>query len=177
MMSVVPLPFRVLFLDFDGVLNSRAWFTAERRDGKDSNLGDIDPAAVARLQRIVDETGASIVISSTWRLLHKKLVLQSLLSRRGLRARIAGVTPAIPDKDRGDEIQAWLNVANLMPEKQRPCGIAILDDDSDMAHLLPWLVRTPFELGLTDYYAAQAIEMLSRPPPVLRTTHAKDGGG
>jgi len=158
-------PFRIIFLDIDGVLNSRRWFVANRFDeGKQSTLGELDPEAVARVQTLVDRTGASVVISSTWRLLYRKLTLQSILARAGLKARLAGTTPAHPRDVRGDEIQAYLNVANLVPT-QRPAGIVILDDDSDMAHLAPWLVQTTFADGLMDEHVEQAIEVLQRPAP------------
>jgi len=55
-------PFRIIFLDIDGVLNSRRWFVANRFDeGKQSTLGELDPEAVARVQTLVDRTGASVV--------------------------------------------------------------------------------------------------------------------
>lgn len=163
-------PFRIIFLDIDGVLNSHDWW--KRRPHQDNRPhNEIDPDAVARVQRLVDETGASVVISSTWRLLHKKLALQSLLSAKGLRARIAGVTPALPKREeRGYEIQAYLDVANLLPEPHRPAGVVILDDDSDMVHLAPWLVKTHFDRGLTDWEVERAKEVLTQPPPPVRVS-------
>lgn len=165
-------PFRVIFLDIDGVLNSHDWWKRRPEKG-DRPHNEIDPDAVARLQRLVDETGASIVISSTWRLLHKKPVLQMLLNAKGLKTLISGVTPAIPNKERGDEIQRWLDMANLLPAAQRPVSIVILDDDSDMAHLAPWHVKTYVDRGLTDWEVERAKEMLARPAPPVRDRTAK----
>uniref|UniRef100_A0A7S4B6R3 Uncharacterized protein n=1 Tax=Chrysotila carterae TaxID=13221 RepID=A0A7S4B6R3_CHRCT len=50
----------VVFLDVDGVLNSRA--TRENGDH------DPHPALVAELARLVNECHAHVVLSSTWRL-------------------------------------------------------------------------------------------------------------
>lgn len=52
---------KVIFLDIDGVLNCVS--TKERFDG----FIGIDPEKVLTFKRLVDETGASIVLSSTWR--------------------------------------------------------------------------------------------------------------
>jgi hypothetical protein len=67
----------IIFLDFDGVLNSRPFFAnriAEARIELYETLGeaaDSDPANVAELERLVQATGASIVISSSWRHCHR----------------------------------------------------------------------------------------------------------
>ena len=45
----------------------------------------------------------------------------------------------------------------------QPDVFVILDDDSDMAHLMPRLVRTSFDAGLTWEHANAAIAMLSTP--------------
>jgi hypothetical protein len=59
---------KVIFLDVDGVLNSRGkWAGCDLANLTDSGTR-IDPLAVARLKRIVDATDAKIVVSSTWRL-------------------------------------------------------------------------------------------------------------
>jgi hypothetical protein len=64
----------VLFLDIDGVLNSGAWVTAAcagqgaiTRWSLDLARRCLDPARCERLQRVCDETGASLVIVSGWR--------------------------------------------------------------------------------------------------------------
>lgn len=54
---------KIIFLDIDGVLNS-VLFEAEQKAGDDSR---IDSTRVKLLSEIVERTGASIVLSSTWR--------------------------------------------------------------------------------------------------------------
>lgn len=153
----------LLFLDIDGVLNSHAWFAAS--PPTDRMLGHLDPTACALVQKLCEESGASIVVSSTWRLLHKVPALTSMLGARGITAPIVGVTPALndPGRQRGDEIQLWLDRTTLDVS-----GIAIVDDDSDMAHLAPWHVRTHFDRGLTQWECDLLKHVMSGAAPAKR---------
>ena len=54
---------KVIFLDIDGVLNSGAY--DRRRNWNE--LTDIDESRLPLVKQIVDQTGAVIVLSSTWR--------------------------------------------------------------------------------------------------------------
>ena len=58
-------------------------------------------------------------------------------------------------KKRGIEIQTWLD-ENPGVEK-----FIILDDDSDMVHLMPHLLQTDGEFGLTNEIADKAIKRLN----------------
>lgn len=159
----------LIFLDIDGVLNSDTWFASLGRE-PNGNVDDIDPSAVRRLNSLVERTDAKIIISSTWRLFYRRPALQSILSRCGLKSRIAGVTPTVPNGVRGDEIQSWLNVSNLIPGAYSPTGMVILDDDADMAHLSPWLVRTSAHVGLTEEDVDRAVDVIRRP---MQTVYRK----
>ena len=53
---------KVLFLDFDGVLNSYAYL---RRCGEPGLC--LDPDRLALLRQIIDATGAKIVLTTSWR--------------------------------------------------------------------------------------------------------------
>lgn len=154
---------KVIFLDIDGVLNHADWLTEHRNFG----LDHLDPAAVARVQRICDATGAHVVISSTWRLVYSLGRLRDMLYERGLRARVVGETPHLPAQERGDEIQLWLDRTPARRGWELD-GIVILDDDRDMRHLDPWLVRTAFATGITDADVERAVEMLSRSMPARK---------
>lgn len=149
----------ILFLDVDGVLNSRRFFVnrydGANPDGMTWEEAQIDAAAVEILNRILRETAADVVISSTWRLMHRLPDLRGILRRRGLVGRIIGRTPDLNDKPRGLEIQAWLDT-----QREQPPTFCIVDDDEDMAHLSHRLVRTSFEHGLTDAEASRMIAML-----------------
>lgn len=53
---------KIIFLDFDGVLNSVSYCRLHREPGV-----LLDPARMALLRRIVDATGAEIVLSTSWK--------------------------------------------------------------------------------------------------------------
>lgn len=124
----------------------------------------VDEEKLLRLKRIVDATGAKIVLSSTWRydrddpnLNGDFLELQEAFHAVGLE--FYGFTPvdAIGIR-RGMEIRAWLG---LHPEVTK---FVILDDELfDYAErgLLSKLVKTDFAYGgLTDELAQEAIDLL-----------------
>lgn len=54
---------RVIFLDFDGVLNTERYLRA--RDPRTQSI--LDETKLSLLRRIVEETGAVIVLSTSWR--------------------------------------------------------------------------------------------------------------
>ena len=165
----------VLFLDFDGVLNSTKWFL-ESRKGRMASLTSeqhqaemIDPASVAELNHILAETGCEVVISSTWRRGNTMGALLRLLVARGMDKahwdKFIGYTPVLDGQapsglftavQRGYEIQAWLDRHPEMIER-----IAILDDDGDMAHLKHRLVLTNGNEGLTREKADEVVAMLT----------------
>ena len=135
---------KVLFLDIDGVVNSRA--TTSFRN----NLYPIDPHMAFMVGKIQLDTDCEVVLSSSWR--HHpdgiKAVEQSIV-------KIVDKTPMITSGVRGHEIQAWLD---QHPEVTR---YAILDDDSDMLkNQLPNFFKTTFQNGLTEDIAKAVTEHL-----------------
>ena len=70
---------------------------------------DLDPVAGARLKKLVDLSGAKIVVSSTWRITRSLEELRSCLGAFHMwPSDVIGVTPRM-NADRGYEIQAWLS--------------------------------------------------------------------
>lgn len=126
-------------------------------------MNELDPDACALLQKWCDEHDVDIVISSTWRLLHKRMALVEMLGAKGLTRRIWGVTPALPErgKVRGDEIALWLERTAPQRLPEEVTGIVIIDDDSDMAHLAPWHVKTHYDRGLTNWELVQAAAIVT----------------
>ncbi len=113
---------KVIFLDIDGVLNSRA-YDRERTISD----GNIDLTRLPLLSKIVERTGARIVMSSSWRIHWDKASeacdaigeeLNETFISAGLE--IYDKTPVIGD--RAKEISAWIKVH---PEVD---GYVILDD-------------------------------------------------
>jgi hypothetical protein len=152
---------RVLFLDIDGVLNSRDWMTRRVRSPLFGRLPDwqkmaedcIDPDAVERLNRIVEETGCVVVLSSTWRKSEPLPLMTRMLRYRGFRHEVWAATPDVA-RERRVEIQHWLDQAGLTAD----C-CAIVDDDHD-ADILGRFVQTDWERGLTDDDADALIGLL-----------------
>jgi hypothetical protein len=148
----------ILFLDIDGVLNSHKWFEhliANPREG-DHFDRHIDPEAMYQLNRVCSEAMANVVVSSTWRKVYNQAALRIGLRKAGFAHTVIGVTPSHGFKYRGDEISHWLT-----ENGHRNHTFAIVDDDSDMGGLLPRLVKTRFDTGLTTVEADLLIEMLN----------------
>jgi hypothetical protein len=140
----------IIFLDFDGVLNSNFWIWTHA----DSEFGShIDPGLVGRVNVIIARTGAKVVVSSAWRKLYTDDELRAGLASCGFAGEILGSTDHL-GPFRGDEIQRWLS-SNL---HEGP--FVILDDSADMAHLLPSLVRTDPAYGLSFADVERAVAML-----------------
>lgn len=165
-----------LALDIDGVLNSRQFLerTKESRSNvkADERLRHmLDPDAIVHLNAIMAQTGAKIVISSSWRLVHTIGGIKRALRDCGFEyaTRVIDKTPYSPHGDhtnrRGIEIQAWLKRRwGVPPEHPYPPPkllLAILDDDSDLGHLLPHLVRTTYEHGLTHEHVAPVVKLIT----------------
>lgn len=146
---------KVLFLDCDGVLNSAQYLYNKPR--KTWPFEHIDPAPVQLLNRIVRETDCKIVISSSWRVILPYRILGMVLACRGFEfaSHIADQTPRGGFESRGMEIQAWLD------EHPEVSDFVIVDDDMDMAHLMPNLVKTSWDSGLTMRGAESIIKGLT----------------
>lgn len=151
---------KVVFLDIDGVLNSRQFIKAlYHQNGKGGLVREFCPICSSNLVYILSEVpDAKIVVSSSWRISTSLEELRDILNEQiGVeKDRVIDVTLNFSPRgrDRGYEIQDWLD---LHPEVTK---FVILDDSSDMAHLMPYLVRTKWDLGLMIDKADEAIKML-----------------
>lgn len=157
---------KFLFLDIDGVLNSEYFYSLTASGDKslvcESPSLDqffkenLDSAAIDRVIRICSETGAEIVLSSSWRLdenVYDRLMPSGLMIYRK--------TPSLYWKYqtflcRGEEIAEYL--------RQNPAeAYCILDDDDDMlASQKPNFILIDSCFGLTDSDADRAIEILGK---------------
>jgi hypothetical protein len=140
----------IIFLDFDGVLNSHAWFAA-RRDST-----QLDPAAVALLNQLIERTDAQVVVSSSWRIGFSRLELEAGLRQVGFAGTVLDVTPNLREAyARGKEIALW------RMQNRHVGPFVILDDDSDMGELMPFLIKTGFDLGLQQEHIDRAVAILT----------------
>ena len=130
---------KIIFLDFDGVMNNEVWFRdrVERKKiyNHDEHERDaIDPRCVDFLNKIIEDTGAKIVVSSTWRMGRSKEQLQTILENKGFKGEIIGKTPFLRGEGclRGNEIRQWQQDNAELIGKEDAERYVILDDDSDM---------------------------------------------
>ena len=80
-----------------------------------------DPDCIANLRRIIDETGADIVVSSTWKDFMTYKEILEMWEYRKLPGFVTDTTPTCSRK-RGDEIDSWLEECNT------ECEYVIIDD-------------------------------------------------
>ena len=147
---------KVIFLDIDGVLNTKSSFG----QGKKDKYGyKFDPNSVNNLAKIIEEIGADIVISSSWKCMGV-LKLQRMWKDRGLPGRIVDVTPDfMSDKllmneelgnmdhlcNRGCEIKRW-----LMQHKDEEVQYVIIDDMDDiLLEQQAYFIQTDPEIGIS----------------------------
>ena len=163
---------KVIFLDFDGVING-SLPTPNASFGEGWPLSHIDQTLVEKINRIVETVEAQdaeqgiktkIVISSSWRIRFSLNELRDMLQTKGLRADVIDVTPRIhPTRfservPRGQEIQSWLNKADSYYSVTK---FVILDDIPDMDQLMAHLIETDNRSGITDDDVEKAIKMLT----------------
>lgn len=151
---------KVVFLDFDGVLNSQKWVETHKDKFKKNLLSmdrSLDHAAVARVDRLCKLTGAKVVVSSSWRLFSDLPQLRTILKKHGFTGEVIDETPHYGKggAERGFEIQDWLNSHGPVE------SFVILDDGGDMVHLCHKLVQTDWEDGLQDEHVEDALEVLN----------------
>jgi len=145
-------PCKIVFLDFDGVLNS------EQSVQQSGTRYRFSKGSVAALNEILHQTDARIVITSSWRGSWTLTENASFLKRDGVISnRVVGKTKAL-EKERGWEIDAWLRSAPYVVE-----SFVILDDRDDMLMHRERLVIVNPQVGLTMTQARQAIEIMTRP--------------
>lgn len=167
---------KVIFLDFDGVLNSAASFLMESRKRKKWNAlhPDLDQSdcpygpvnetlcnvCASNFQRILDECpDTKIVISSTWRNLFELDWLKTHLASYGVdSSKVIDKTPrsfrGFQSGPRGDEIGEWLS------EHPEVTDYVILDDNSDMTVHMHKFVQTSWDTGILLSHVHETIQRL-----------------
>lgn len=146
---------KVIFLDIDGVLNSEVSYEAgsyrecktfddsvENHVRKNFWAKMISERHLNLLNTIVDETGATVVLTSTWRKGHSIEGINTLMQARGAKFKVEAYTEVLGGL-RGNEIKKFIDDNNV--------GLyCILDDDNDMLdEQRPFFVRTCYYSGLT----------------------------
>lgn len=147
---------KVLFLDIDGVLNTdrQHWHCQMNGITPVDEFGyEFDHKAVDNLATILEETGAEIVISSSWKFLGLQ-TLQKMWEDRKLPGTILDITS--DGKSKGWEIDEW-----LMECESQVNRYAIIDDENDMqTKQQKHFVQTNSQFGITCKDAERVITIL-----------------
>ncbi|MBL4933127.1 HAD domain-containing protein [Clostridium paridis] len=156
---------KVIFLDIDGVLNSEEFFV----NNKDQV---IDKNRVSILKNIIDITGATIVMSSGWKLwFDDNMMPQDDFSNSLYEVlcefdiKLFGKTPDFSNEEirtrktfshvKAKEIMAWLN------EHEDVDKYVVIDDlDMKDEEINSHLVRINGKIGITEEDAKTVIEMI-----------------
>ena len=152
---------KVIFLDIDGVLNSEEWdryvqsFTYGARF---NGCYLLSQEMILRLQNVVFQTNAEIVLTSSWRTNERAMsALTRQLSLYHLPIRDTTVCYAYGN--RADEVKLWLE------SHSNVTYYAIVDDYDDGFSndevLVAHFVQTNYFQGLTSEEAEKIIEILS----------------
>lgn len=142
----------IVFCDVDGVLVTRKTILAK-------NPNEVfDKACVKNLNTLCDRTGASIVVSSSWRRGRSVQQLQVLFAREGVKAPVIDKTPE-DGQERGKQILQWID-----EQKEEVVSYVVLDDDSWDIH--PYITNyvhlaNGMETGLRMEHVHKAVEILN----------------
>ena len=138
----------VLFLDYDGVMNSlqsRQYYNSRGHGGK--GFDQFCPICVSNLNYLFQNlpSNVRIICSATRRILMDLPAMREYLRSQGFKfeKRLIGFTPVL-DRKRGNEIQTWLD-----NWKGDPIGTFVILDDEvfDMEHLRNRVVKTEMSHG------------------------------
>ncbi|HYW62913.1 MAG TPA: HAD domain-containing protein [Bradyrhizobium sp.] len=122
---------KVIFLDIDGVLN------CNKTPNPRGFPYIVDKKLLARFKKLLQRTGAKVVLSSTWR-----CDPVGLFAARHYGVPFVGTCPDKPKKSRRGELLAWLKAH---PKVTR---FIVLDDEDDDLDDLP-LFQPSASTGLT----------------------------
>jgi hypothetical protein len=122
---------KIIFLDIDGVLN------CDTTPNPRKFPYIVDKKLLARLKKLLERTGAKVVLSSSWR-----CDPVGLFAAKHFGVPFIGVCPDKPSSPRRNEVLAWLSA------HPRVTRYAVIDDEDDELDDLP-LFQPSSTTGLT----------------------------
>lgn len=147
----------LILLDIDGVLvPANSW---KKPEFMEDGFPMFSPKSVKALQRILSETNASVLLTTSHKSKYKVAQWKGLLKSRGINPKKIHRLPSNSlQTSRKDEILQWYN-------QKRPNEEFVIIDDDKMLNELPEYIRhnvilTSPSLGLTDDLANEAISIL-----------------
>jgi len=150
---------KYIYLDIDGVLITYD----SLKKGKSGSKSTPDPKCIINLNKIIKETGADIILSSSWGISKSLEEMSILFKQWGIVGNLVDKIPNnyLPDvesyKNRQYNIFVHCVTNSIYPEK-----IIILDDTSIEDHCLEdrW-IKTSLNGGLLEDHVNQAIRLLN----------------
>lgn len=142
---------KLMFLDFDGVFYTLGGSIYHRSlvGDKKTAKWEPDPVALSLLSHLLDEfPDMKVVVSSTWRLGNTIETLQEILGDK-IGPKVIAVTPALPNRYRGEEIKLFLDNWNEFYRGGAVEDFIIIDDDRDMNPYMGHLIWTDSLNGFT----------------------------
>lgn len=161
---------KVIFLDIDGVLNPLINIRIQKQKGMPTNSYAIKIPGdkIYRLKKLVNNTGAILIMSSSWRLGFRYSTMEPSPAYQNINKQLisygiqlSGWTPLHKNRDRGIEISWWLN--DFIKTNGYEPNYVILDDD--ISDMMPThkghIVQTTSLLGLQDEHVIIATNILN----------------
>lgn len=149
----------LLYLDIDGVMvPANSWRKPEiLEDG----FPDFSPNAVRSLERIISQSCANIVLTTSHKYKYTLKEWDSIFKRRNINVnKIARLPKNINHLNRKDELIQWFTAKHLKD------NFIIIDDDKSLnglpEYLKDKLIQTSGSVGLTDYLAEIALNKMEK---------------
>jgi hypothetical protein len=148
---------KILFLDIDGVLTTPAEFQQGYVSEKYNNhlMYPFNKKCVDNLKRIISETGANIVLSTSWKRQHPLDEMNEIFKDNNVNLPILDSTPNDVGDFRGHEINLWIE-----QNKDNIDSFCVVDD-LDLSACFVNFVKTEPRVGLTDGDADEIIAILN----------------
>lgn len=150
---------KVIFLDFDGVLNSEKYV---------QNCGEygvvIDPTRMLLLKQVIDASDANIVLSTSWREHWEKKSSECSATGKQIDAIFAEYGLSIFDKTPKLHLRRELEIKHWINEHSNIDNFVVLDDMFLGAEFLEghFVKTSNYHDGLDETNVKEAIEILRR---------------
>lgn len=165
----------IIFLDVDGVMNHEEWYISDEfnkliKNEHDHALTYYCPWTVNNLNKIIENTGAKIVFTSSHRTSLTLPEIKKLFKLVGIEGVLLGKTPKLHffnvrgvSVPRGCEIMIWMkkNSDKLGKSIGKYKNYIIFDDDKDMLYYhRNNFIHVDSQVGITNENVEQAIKIL-----------------
>lgn len=151
----------LLYLDIDGVMiPANSWRKLEiLEDG----FPEFSLKAVKSLVRIISKSSADIVLTTSHKSNYTLNEWKSIFLRRNINVnKITRLPENTTHLNRKDELLHWFNANDIRKEK----NFIIIDDDKSLntlpSFLKDKLIQTSASVGLTEYLANEALDLIEQ---------------